>query len=67
MAEYRVHGYALCSVEVEMVIEAADGPAAVMAAQARFEASNRKGDFVVSGSADERHPEQWAPLLVGQV
>jgi len=38
-----------------------------MAAQARFEASNRKGDFVVSGSADERHPEQWAPLLVGQV
>lgn len=43
MAKYRVHGYALCSVEVEMVIEAADGPAAVMAAQARFEASNRKG------------------------
>lgn len=63
MAKFRVHGYAMCPVEVEIIIDADDELQAFRAAVKKFKTSDKKGDFVVINSADESHPEQWVPSL----
>ena len=67
MPKYRVHGYAMCPVEVEMFVDSPDEIAAIRIAKINFRKSDCKGDFVVVESADDRHPQQWRPSLVERV
>lgn len=67
MSKFRVHGYAMVAVEVEMIVDAEDEHAAIRTAVKTFRKANRKRDYVVSGSADESSVEQWVPSLTERV